>query len=123
MGKNRYYVNLSDILSVPLSHGSALKKVFLTDKDTATTLTQFAFSRFNPGDETAQHKHITMEEFFFILGGRGTCMLGDEVIYLQQGDFLYVPATIKHQVRADRSDILEFIYFGIALEDEIHVGK
>ena len=114
MGKSKYRLNLSDIAFVPITHGSAQKKVFLKNNEIETMLTQFAYSRFNPGDLCEMHNHPTMEEYFFVYKGSGTYTIGEEILILREGDFLRIPAKIEHQVNADKGQSLELIYFGIA---------
>jgi len=54
-----------------------------------------------------------MDEYFYVINRSGTYFTGDEEIVLKSGDFVRIPAGIKHKLIADKNDTLEMIYFGI----------
>ena len=54
-----------------------------------------------------------MDEYFFVLSGQGTYIIGDEKVRLLKGDFIKIPAGVSHRVNCDSKEGLEMIYFGI----------
>ena len=115
MKKNKYHLNLDDIESVSIQHGSAIKKVFIKNDNLAFALTQIAWSRFEPGDKCEFHIHPTMIEFFFVHKGRGVFEIENETVLLKEGDFLRVSPMTKHRIITDKEYPLELIYFGISI--------
>ena len=107
---------LENLEGEPTAHLSGLKKVFLSNEDTDSQLTQFAYGIFNPGEVCPKHKHPTMEEIFYFLKGRGEYMVGGELLSIGPGVFLRIPANVEHELRNTGDEILEFVYFGIALD-------
>jgi len=113
--KSKYRVNVDSLAFVKINHGSSFKKVFRSNEDTKTALTQFAYSKFEKGQFCEEHSHPTMDEYFYVLSGGGTYFIGDEVIEMHKGDAIRIPAGIKHKVVNDSQGELTMIYFGIAL--------
>jgi quercetin dioxygenase-like cupin family protein len=110
---------LEDILPVATAHtGGGLKLVFLKPDDSNTALTQFAYGKFLPGDCVEDHAHPTMEECFFFLKGMGSCTILGETYTVKPGAFLRIPPGAVHNLVAEGEDVLEFVYFGIALNSE-----
>lgn len=64
MEKSKYRLNLMHIESIHIRYGSSLKKLFIKNVETETAFTQFAWSRFEPGDACELHRHPTMEVYF-----------------------------------------------------------
>jgi quercetin dioxygenase-like cupin family protein len=88
--------------------------VFLSNGDTATNLTQFAYGRFMPGEVCEEHVHPTMEEYFYFLQGTGTYTVDGNTYTLEPGVFLRIPAGVPHMLQAGGNESLEFVYFGVA---------
>jgi len=118
MEKSKYHTSLQNLVSVPIAHGSALKKVFISNEETSSALTQFAWSIFKASDSCESHSHLTMDEYFFVHEGSGTYWLDDEELLITKGDFLRIPANTPHRVAANRGTELELVYFGIALDND-----
>ncbi len=110
-------INIKDLPKSLINHGNGLKKVFLQNEDTNTALTQFAWSRFEPGEYCDMHSHLTMDEYFFVYKGSGTYQIGNEILNIIEGDFIRIPANISHKLYVDKKNqTLELIYFGIDTE-------
>ena len=95
------------------NHGSGRKKVFLSNNDTHTALTQFAYGEFNPGERCERHSHPTMEECFYFISGSGTYIVGDDTYKLSAESFLRIPAGTPHELRC-ADEPLKFVYVGLA---------
>ena len=105
---------LHNITAVPTAHLEGKKFVFLSNEDTATMLTQFAYGSFEPGEKCSEHVHSTMEECFFFIKGTGRYVVGGIKYDLVPGSFLRIPAGVPHNLEATGTGKLEFVYFGIA---------
>ena len=112
--KSKIYVNLNRIRPVSTAHGYGQKQVFLSNKNTENSLTQFAYGSLNAGEGCDLHKHETMEEYFFFLNGNGIYIVGEEKIIVKQDTFLRIPADVYHSLHASKDSSLKFIYFGIS---------
>ena len=106
---------LKDMEGEPTAHLSGLKKVFLKNEDTDSSITQFAYGVFTPGEVCDWHKHPTMIESFFFLKGFGKYYVGEEIVNLKPETFLSIPANTIHKLVNDGEEDLEFVYFGVAL--------
>ena len=111
----KVYQTLADITAIATAHQQGSKFVFLKNEDSPSALTQFAYGKFMPGESSKMHVHQTMEECFFIAKGTGNCIIGGENYALSPGTFLRIPAGIYHQLDAGANDVLEFVYFGVAV--------
>lgn len=118
MENSKYITNLKNLPLQKINHGSAEKKVFVHFPNTDSGLTQFAYSKFSPGDICNSHIHNTMEEYFFVHAGSGTYCIGNENLEICKGDFIRIPANTPHHLSNDSNEDLELIYFGIAQSDK-----
>lgn len=110
----KIFEHLAAIKAAATAHGTGEKRVFLNNGDTATSLTQFAYGRFMPGETCEEHVHPTMEECFYFIKGIGTYTVDGKAYPLEPGAFLRIPAGVPHKLEAEGDEDLEFVYFGIA---------
>lgn len=108
---------LDDITPQAINHGTSSKYVFASNAELPNALTQVAFGRFRKGDVCAEHSHPTMDELFFFIRGEGEYKVGNEVIRLRPNTFLRIPGGVVHSLVATSDEALEFIYWGVALEE------
>ncbi|MBS1746351.1 MAG: cupin domain-containing protein [Bacteroidetes bacterium] len=106
---------LNDIEPVSTAHQTGEKSVFLTQQDTHTALTQFAFGKLMPGEEVETHLHPTMEEYFYFISGFGVYMIDEGLYNIQPSSFVHIPANTLHSLKTTGNESLTFVYFGIAL--------
>lgn len=116
MHKSKIFEYLENIEGEPTAHLSGLKKVFLTNEDTTSNLTQFAHGTFKPGEICELHIHPTMIECFYFIKGNGEYQVGDENVKIRPGSFLQIPANTPHELVNNGSENLEFVYFGVATD-------
>ncbi len=115
MINNKNKIHYTEIQESMISHGSGKKRVFISNEDTDTALTQFAWARFESGESCQKHSHPTMDEYFFVYKGSGIYEIGDDVLSIEEGDFIKIPSKTYHKLYADKNNtVLELIYFGIA---------
>lgn len=107
---------IGSLVSESTAHLQGSKKVFLRNADTPTNLTQVAYGTFRTSDYCELHRHATMEEVFYFLGGQGVYTVGDQQIPLHNGVFVRIPAGVAHRLEAVGEEPLAYVYFGIATE-------
>lgn len=50
-----------------------------------------------PGDATPLHRHLAMDESFYVLGGSYTVTCGADTFEVSTGDFVHLPRGIPHK--------------------------
>lgn len=116
MAVQSYCTNLIELDEERTSHGTTSKWVLKQNRDLDNSLTQIAFGKFEAGESCPKHVHSSMDEYFFIQGGKGTYKVGEETISLCPQMLVEIPAGVEHQLFADKGSFLEFIYWGVAKE-------
>ncbi len=112
-----FRVNLKDLPEISINHGTGRKKVFRSNKEDSSALTQFAWARLENQEFCELHKHPSMDEYFFVHRGRGTYRIGGQLLDIVEGDFIRIPANTSHELSMSKiSEGLELIYFGIDIE-------
>ncbi len=78
----------------------------------------FAHHRLKAGKRQAfGHQHDDAEEVCFIVAGSGRVKLNDDIVELEQGDFLRVAPPVKRRFEAG-PDGLEYVVFGAQFEKD-----
>ena len=78
--------------------------------------TGFAHHRLKPGKRQAfGHQHDEAEEVCFVVSGSGRVKLDDDLVDLEQGDFLRVAPPVKRRFEAGPEG-LEYVVFGAQFE-------
>jgi uncharacterized cupin superfamily protein len=78
----------------------------------------------SPGKQSGpRHAHMTEEEIFVVLGGRGTLLRGEERLAVAPGDVVAFPAGtgVAYAFVADPEEELEFLSIGERKENEVIV--
>jgi mannose-6-phosphate isomerase-like protein (cupin superfamily) len=111
----KFYQLLNDITPLVTNHGKGEKFVFLTQQDTQTSITQFAFGKLMQGEDVEPHLHPTMEECFYFISGEGEYAIDNIVYAIKPGAFFRIPANTAHALRTTGKAPLLFVYFGVAI--------
>lgn len=106
--------SLSQLAEIKNAHLQGLKRVFVTNDESETSLTQFAYGTFQPKQESGLHHHETMDEYFYFLKGNGHIIINNDLKIIAATTFIKVSAGVKHNLINAGDDNMEFIYFGIA---------
>lgn len=109
-------ISVAEIEPEKTSHGTSQKWVLRTCLELKNSLTQIAFGRFEIGESCPEHKHTTMDEYFFFTQGKGTYIIGDDQISIEPNTLIEVPANTTHLLVADKGEALEFVYWGVATD-------
>ncbi len=64
--------------------------------------------RLEPGGYTPRHRHA-WEHVNYVISGKGTLRLGEEIHEISAGDFAFVPPDSEHQFKNPYDQQLEFI--------------
>jgi mannose-6-phosphate isomerase-like protein (cupin superfamily) len=62
-----------------------------------------------PGSEQARHRHVTQEQVYVIVRGRGLMLLGDEDHEVGEGTMVFVPPGTEHAIRNTGSGLLVYV--------------
>lgn len=63
------------------------------------------------------HHHTTIEQMYYILRGKGQMILGDSKRDVQEGDTVYVPVTVPHQLFNDSDFGMEHLIVSCPVDD------
>ena len=113
------FIRLEDINQSQTSHGSGQKQVFISNIDTRTCLTQFAFGTLKHNEGCEEHTHPSMDEYFYFISGNGEYHFEEYILKIVPKMFLKIPSNTKHSIKNTGKKKLEFIYFGISLNDKL----
>ncbi len=82
-------INMDDILEFS-SERSARKAIFKEDQlDTGLLL-------YAPGQTTPDHKHMDIDEVFYVISGEGTITINQEAIPVKEKDVIFSPRGETH---------------------------
>ena len=63
----------------------------------------------NPGTAVEPHRHESVEHVYFILSGVGIVRIGDEEQEVREGDAIYMPPRLPHNLRNTGTYPLRFV--------------
>jgi mannose-6-phosphate isomerase-like protein (cupin superfamily) len=107
--------SLNNITPIVTAHGKGEKFVFLTQQDTSTAITQFAYGKLVQGEDVEEHLHPTMEECFYFISGEGKYFIDGVMHNITPHTFFRIPANTPHALKPTGTLPLTFVYFGIAI--------
>lgn len=76
-------------------------------------MTQIAVTRLAEGEVAAEHRHESMEEYFYFLKGEAVVRIDGRELLCHEGDFLQVERGRSHSVLA-KSEV-EMLTMGVAV--------
>jgi mannose-6-phosphate isomerase-like protein (cupin superfamily) len=62
-----------------------------------------------PGSQQARHQHMTQEQVYVVVRGRGQMLLGDEEREVGEGTMVFVPPGTEHAIRNTSSGLLIYV--------------
>ncbi len=96
------------------SHGGILKKRVLVRKNEVQSNLIFMNEAYlDPGKKLEAHKHLDMEEIFYILEGSGILTVGDENENINNGDVIVVPLNHPHCIENTGRNTIKFLTIAI----------
>ena len=64
----------------------------------------------NPDRSTPQHPHPKQDELFYFIEGRGTFIIDDKEVPVEESSLILVPAQVKHGISADKDSRLVVMF-------------
>lgn len=116
------FIRSSELEYVPASHEDpedpgVLKKVLFERDDLVDGRVQMVNWAFLPvGNSFAPHYHEDMQEVFILISGDAEMTVGDEILIMKPGHAVEVPIKEVHYMKNVGKTPVEYIVFGIALE-------
>ena len=77
---------------------------------TGTQGVVFVDDKMPPSGTSGIHRHLTADEFFYVLDGSGKMLLDDEEHKIEAGDFVFVPFNTDHRITSSKEDPLHVIF-------------
>lgn len=100
--------NINHVRVFITKDGSEIREL-LAHRNSAIRNQSLAEARLPVGGATAPHHHPRTEEIYYILEGRGSMRVGDEVRPVEPGDAIAIPPGLVHQIRNVDSVVLKFL--------------
>ena len=75
-------------------------------------ITYVSLAKLQPSLSYERHTHEDHEEVYYIITGKGTIKIGDEVTRFRDGDIIYIPEKTGHSITNDGEEMVEFLAFG-----------
>ena len=74
-----------------------------------------------PGHRLSLQVHKLRSEYWVVVQGKAKVILGEDVKFLNEGDYIYVPRAVQHRLEnPNPTDLVVIeIQFGICREDDI----
>ena len=112
ISKEIIHKQVEDIKSVLTGHGIGEKKVLISQKELSSPITQIAQTKLKSGEIVDSHIHPTMDEHFIFLEGECELRLDENKVCCKGGEYLLIPAGIKHQIEVISDTVM--ITIGVA---------
>lgn len=111
--------HVADIPMEAVTGGSGTKRQVLIGPEEGPS---FHMRRFvmEPGGGMPRHTNAVEHEQY-VLGGRATIGIGDEVREVAEGDVVYIPAGLPHWYRTEGDEPFEFLCMVPNVPDRIEV--
>ncbi len=63
-----------------------------------------------PGEEVGEHVTEKREEVVIVLKGKASLAMDGETVALSQGESYFIPEGVKHNIKNESKDTLEYVY-------------
>jgi mannose-6-phosphate isomerase-like protein (cupin superfamily) len=100
--------NIDRVRAFTTKDGSEIREL-LAHRNSCIRRQSLAEARLPPGGVTTEHYHANTEEIYYILEGRATMRLGEEVQPVGPGDAIAIPPGAAHQIRNVGATVLKFL--------------
>lgn len=94
---------------LPVPGGRSIFRILLDDESVGAKNFALLVNEFDPGLTSKAHKHNKEEHAFYILHGTGKIRIGDETITFKQGDAIYVPPGVMHEISSTGNEPLKYL--------------
>ncbi len=100
--------NLERVPAFITKDGSEIREL-LAHRNSCIRNQTLAEARLPSGRSTTPHRHIKTEEIYYILEGRASMRVGNEVRAVGPGDAVAIPAGESHQITNNGQQVLRFL--------------
>jgi mannose-6-phosphate isomerase-like protein (cupin superfamily) len=100
--------NIDRVPSFTTKDGSEIREL-LAHRNSCIRNQTLAEARLLPGGSTTPHRHLKTEEIYYILEGRGSMQVADEIQPVGPGDAIAIPPGSFHQITNTGSELLKFL--------------
>ena len=84
--------------------------ILLATPESGTQGSVFVYDAMPKGSTSGLHYHLTADEFFYVLEGRGTVQIGTENHTIEPHDMIFVPVGTDHKITSSVDDPLRVIF-------------
>ncbi|WP_438452986.1 cupin domain-containing protein [Streptomyces asiaticus] len=102
-------VTLADRPAGPGRFPNTERRMLLDDGTTSSPVSMGELV-LHPGAHVPPHRH-EVEEAFYVVSGRPTCMTDGEVCHASPGDAVLAPAGALHSLRNETDNDVKLVYF------------
>lgn len=99
---------LEDCAEIVANDGCRLRELLHPDKDGSGVAYSLAIAWVDPGESTLPHRLEGHREVYWIVEGRGTMHIGDEVAVVAAGDAVVIPAGATQWIENPGTGVLKF---------------
>ena len=99
----------ADCEEITANDGCALRELLHPAKDGSGIPYSLAVARVRPGERTHPHRLTEETEVYYVVAGRGTMHVGDELAPLGPGDAVVIPAGSSQWIECEGGETLEFV--------------
>jgi quercetin dioxygenase-like cupin family protein len=104
-----------------IEHGGTCRSYFMFPKETYRAETEGSHLEFvgefelEPGTALEPHFHDT-HEFYYLLRGKATMQIEDEVRVLEVGDLVHIPRNAPHSIKASAPGGFRALAFAVSFQ-------
>ena len=107
----RLLVKAANSVEERVARGDLMARVIFHENDVPfeSSFTFALYNRVPAGKSNEKHIHENVEKVYYFVKGSGEVDCGPWTKAVKAGDFLFFPAAIEHEIRADDGEDLEFV--------------
>jgi mannose-6-phosphate isomerase-like protein (cupin superfamily) len=100
--------NLNEVEAFITKDGSEIREL-LAHRNSCIRNQTLAEARLPTGASTTPHRHLTTEEIYYVLAGKGRMRVGGEGREVGVGDAIAIPPGASHQITNTGDGVLAFL--------------
>ena len=101
-------VNIKAVEPFTTKDGSEIREL-LAHRNSCIRNQTLAEARLPAGKSTAPHRHLSAEEIYYILRGKGEMRIGEEAREVGAGDAIAIAPGAVHEITNTGGDVLVFL--------------
>ncbi len=111
MTQKTYRIHREDAATgdLPVPGGRSVFRILLDEESVGAKKFALLVNEFDPGLTSKAHKHDNEEHGFYILSGTGIIRIEDERLEVTEGDAVFVPPGMVHEVSSTGDKPLKYV--------------